>query len=568
MTDPETTSTTTPSGTGLPVALDRFAAALGAANVSADPDRLREFRDPYAHPAWTDHQPAAVVAPASTAEVQEVVRIAAETGVHLWPISQGRNNGYGGPAPRLGGGVVVNLRRMNRILEIDPDLAYAVVQPGVRFFDLFEEIRRRRLPLWPSIPDLGWGSIVGNTLDYGIGFTPLGDHQARQCGMEVVLADGSVLRTGLGAMTTARTGALRKYSYGPSADGIFMQSNLGIVTEMGCWLVPEPEVYVAGDVIVERPDDLRMLIDTVRPLLLDGTIPNHPIVYNTALIAGALSDVPRSHWQSDPGPLTDAALAKMRHETDCGAWFMRFALYGPAAVVDHQQALCEQAFAKIPAARAAFRRLPGSRAVETILGQASTPPAAGPAGAVARLRQQSDSTQAGIPSLDLLEHLSWDEQGAGGHLDYSPVAPLDGRSAEDLCVFLDQSCRDVGVDFAVSLMLTPRAMIAVVSLWFATADETATRSAHQAVRSLVKLGAERGYGAYRTHLAHMDDVASTYGWNDHAALRLSERLKDVLDPHGVLAPGKQGIWPASMREPTRRPMPPLGSGTPVDGTVH
>jgi 4-cresol dehydrogenase (hydroxylating) flavoprotein subunit len=552
---------------GLDVAVERFAAALGAEHVTTDPLQVRQFRDPYAHPAWVEHQPAAVVSPASTEEVQEVVRIAAGTGVHLWPISQGRNNGYGGPAPRVGGGVVVNLRRMNRILELDAELAYAVVQPGVRFFDLFEEIRRRRLPLWPSIPDLGWGSIVGNTLDHGIGFTPLGDHQARQCGMEVVLADGSLLRTGLGAMTTARTGALRKYSYGPSADGIFMQSNFGIVTEMGCWLVPQPEVYVAADVVVERDEDLAALVEAVRPLLLDGTIPNHPIVYNTALVAGALSDVPRSHWQQEPGPLTQETLLQMRAETGCGAWFMRFALYGPAAVVDAQQALCEQALARVPSARTSLRRMDGATAVDELLERArSHTPPAGPDGAVARLRQQSDSTQAGVPSLDLLEHLSWDEQGAGGHLDYSPVAPLDGRSAQDLCDFLDGACRDLGVDFAVSLMLTSRVMIAVVSLWFATADEAGTRAAYTTVRSLVHRGAEQGYGAYRTHLEHMDDVAATYDWNDHAGLRLAERLKDVLDPQGVLAPGKQGIWPGSMRDPADRPLRPLGTHV-DDGTV-
>jgi 4-cresol dehydrogenase (hydroxylating) len=41
-----------------------------------------------------------------------------------------------------------------------------------------------------SVPDLGWGSIVGNTLDHGVGYTPTGDHVGQQCGMEVVLACG------------------------------------------------------------------------------------------------------------------------------------------------------------------------------------------------------------------------------------------------------------------------------------------------------------------------------------------------------------------------------------------
>jgi 4-cresol dehydrogenase (hydroxylating) len=236
--------------------------------------------------------------------------------------------------------------------------------------------------------------------------------------------------------------------------------------------------------------------------------------------------------------------------------------------VELQQHMCTQAFASVPSARTTFRPLAGRTAVDTLLERARADvPAPGPAGAVERLRQQSDATQAGVPTLDLLEHLSWDEQGAGGHLDYSPLAPLDGRSARELCSFLDQACRACGVDFAVSLMLTPRAMIAIVSLWFATADEAGTRSAYETIKTLVREGAARGYGAYRTHLEHMDDVAATYGWNDHAALRLSERIKDVLDPQGVLAPGKQGIWPKSMRDPAKRPLLPLGThATPVKAT--
>jgi 4-cresol dehydrogenase (hydroxylating) len=45
----------------------------------------------------------------------------------------------------------------------------------------------------------------------------------------------------------------------------------------------------------------------------------------------------------------------------------------------------------------------------------------------------------------------------------------------------------------------------------------------------------------------MDDIAAMYGFNDHALQRLNERIKDALDPKGILAPGKQGIWPAGLR---------------------
>jgi FAD/FMN-containing dehydrogenase len=64
---------------------------------------------------------------------------------------------------------------------------------------------------------------------------------------------------------------------------------------------------------------------------------------------------------------------------------------------------------------------------------------------------------------------------------------------------------------------------------------------------LIREAAAAGYGEYRTHISFMDQIARTYGWNNGAMLKLNELLKDALDPRGILAPGKQGIWPSRYR---------------------
>ena len=127
--------------------------------------------------------------------------------------------------------MLVNLRNMNRVLEINHELAYAVVEPGLRWFDLADALLEAGGDLWTSLPDIGWGSPIGNAVENGVGFTPLGDHASNLCGLEVVLPDGEVIRTGFGAQTDNPSWHCYQHGIGPSISGLFRQSNFGIVTK-------------------------------------------------------------------------------------------------------------------------------------------------------------------------------------------------------------------------------------------------------------------------------------------------------------------------------------------------
>lgn len=89
---------------------------------------------------------------------------------------------------------------MNKMLNIDAENASCLVEPGVTNFALYEEIQRRQLPLWIDSLDLGGGSVLGNAIDRGVGYTLYGVHFGNHCGMEVVLPAGDLVRTGMGAM--------------------------------------------------------------------------------------------------------------------------------------------------------------------------------------------------------------------------------------------------------------------------------------------------------------------------------------------------------------------------------
>ena len=230
---------------------------------------LNLYRDAYSpfKGEAEDRVPSAAVAPDTVEQVQAIVRIANRYRLPLWTIATGRNLGYGGSAPAYSGSVVVDLKRMNRILEVNDKTHYAVVEPGVSYFDLYRYIQEHKLNVWIDPADPGWGSPVGNALERGGGRTPMRDHWNAVCGLEVVLANGEVLRTGMGGLPNSEVWHQYKYGFGPIVDGLFSQSNFGIVTRMGLWLMPAPEGYRDGRVMVAQHDDLVPFMETYAYLM-------------------------------------------------------------------------------------------------------------------------------------------------------------------------------------------------------------------------------------------------------------------------------------------------------------
>ena len=159
-----------------------------------------------------DRRPSGVVYPASTSDVQAIVRVANDYHVPLYSFSTGENQGMGLRSPIRDAQIVVDVgARMNRILEIDETLCFAAIEPGVTYHQMYEELGRRGHTLMMDTtsgpPD---GGIVGNTLDKGAGYTPYFDHFGMSCGMEAVLGNGRVLRTADGASPGAHTWHLAK----------------------------------------------------------------------------------------------------------------------------------------------------------------------------------------------------------------------------------------------------------------------------------------------------------------------------------------------------------------------
>lgn len=507
-------------------ALEAFRAVVGSEHVLTGDDAL-EFRDPFWHKSWSEYDAAAVVQPASVNEVQAIVRLANEHRVPIWTTSQGRNNGYGGSSPRVAGSVVMNLRRMNRVLEIDGELGYAVVEPGVSWAELCAAISASGHRLMASIPDLGWGSVIGNSLEHGFTYMPYGSDFAAPCGMEVVLANGELLRTGMGAMPDNSCFHLYRRAFGPMLDQFFMQSNFGIVVRMGLHLMPSPEVVAPIWLNVPRETDLIPLIDTVRRLRLDRTFEGVVRMYNTLLFASLLAE--RTRWYNGDGATPDHIIDQIANDLGLGRWSLHTALWEDNAIADY----------KLAKVKAAFEQIPGAEIRTTKLAPED----------VAELGSPSDRVLAGVPQMEFLTMLRWYGTDAGAHLGNGPIAPMVGTEAFRLHTLVrDLIEKEQGQDyFASPMAISPRSyMHACGAIWDVSSEEETQRS-YVTCKRITEEAAKAGFAEYRAHLDVMDLVADTFSFGDHSYRRFLERIKDAVDPNGILAPGKQSIWPATFR---------------------
>ena len=500
--------------------LQAFQSVVGSDWVLASDLDRDTYADVYSPGPEEDHAPAAAVAPADTEQVRALVRLANEHRIPLWPISRGKNLGYGAAAPRMPGTVVIDLGRMRKILEVDPRLGYCVVEPGVSFFDLHEHIVANDMPLWMSVPGNAWGSVMGNALERGFGYTNYGQHTRNICGMEVVLPDGDLVRTGMGALEGGQAWHLFPYGFGPSWDQMFVQSSLGIVTKMGLWLAPEPEASLSLSMAAPHEEDIGWIVETIQPLRMSGLITQSQFVPSWLGKMSLMGQ--RSQFYTGPGAMPDEVVQKILKDHGLGYWSVNVRFYDNEKVNAAKAEVVKQAFAKHtdqPFTEHVWRR--GDPVVPM-------------------------DPSFGVPSAVPLQMANW-TGGRGGHLGFSPVVPPTKEHVLGQLKRTRERFAQFGFDFYASFTIQERYANNIAMILYDRDDPEQVKRTREMFPLLVEDARKAGYGEYRTHLTWMDTVAGTFDFNDHAQRRLNEKVKDALDPNGILSPGKQGVWPKAYR---------------------
>ena len=565
-------------------ALRAMEAVVGTAHLLADDATMERYaRSTAARPV----RPLAVVRPAGAGEVAQLVRIAAAHRLAVYPLSTGKNWGYGDACAVGAAQVILDLSRMNRIVQVDAELAYAVIEPGVTQRQLSDFLRDNGYPLWADCTGAGPDtSYVGNIMERGFGHSPYGNRLQHVAGMQVVLASGEVLDTGFGHYRQARATHLFPYGVGPFLDGLFTQSNMGIVTRLGIWLMPQAACVNHFLCSVPAHGDIAAVVDALRPLRLDGTLRSILHIANDLRVlsggrvfprdeaapagraasgSGAESG-PQSGAESeaeqgagcgaDAGPgCTPAPSSRLAPElrarlcAGLGAWTVSGALYGSKAQVALARAAVKHAL-RGTRGRARFvseRGLKWGALAGRLLGNT---------GAGQRLRTRVALGESlfemnrGVPNGRFLAGAYWRRRGGlpsgfpegadpardgCGLLWVSPVLPLRGEDMLTVYALAEAQFEHYGFDlFATFSMINERTLGGVLTVAYDRDDpeEAArARACHDAVFAQML---EAGYIPYRAGnhaMAALDPDGDSY-WRTVAA------LKAALDPQGILAPGR------------------------------
>lgn len=482
-------------------AITRWRGLLGADAVTTDQDGLDALLR-----NTTGYGPRSIVAalrPATVDDVVAVVRIARETGVPLYPYSTGKNWGLGSRVPPRDGCALLDLGALNRIRAVNEKHHYAIIEPGVTQQQLGSYLREHGLRLLLNVTGSSpKSSVLGNAVERGTGFRNHRTEDVR--GVEVVLGTGELVRTGYwGNDDNLREAHHYKYGMGPYLDGLFTQSNYGVVTSAVVNLVPVQESMRM--LMFTFPDPrLADAIDTVSNLFRDRTL--HSIVH----------------------VFNDKRILTMSSSTESATWTGVTAIDGTAGYVAFAQEELKAALAPLGGTVTFFSQEDMAGADPMIDGMFRVHSGESNGvfmqGLFHTLGDGSDVTDP--DDLDATRY---------GMLACMPFLPADGPVVTEAVALVEKVCAEH--DLVPAIALNPvdaNALESVINVYFDTTDAEQVRNAQACSAALHRALYEDGFRFYRVDIANMAYLTG----QDTPIWAAGELLKNALDPDHVIAPGR------------------------------
>lgn len=488
--------------------------------------------------------------PANVAEVQDIVRSARARGAALYPISTGLNWGYGSASPPRDGIELLDLSRMNAILNedrISTAHPVALIQPGVTQGQLADFLARHCPQLSFNVTGSARAtSLLGNALDRGVGY--LGPRHLDLFGLEVVTGTGELIYTGFRRLGEESPLAhCHPAGLGPMLDGLFLQGNSGIVTSACFRLQPRRPRHVAVSLVLRPDASLGQLIEILSALkreqVLTGVVHSGNRPRGRVSLMHGVAEYLQQHCGID-----GEHLGRMAEEVAAavapGEWVALGGVTGTRRQV--QAALHEiRRRTRAVATLRVFDEARLNLGYSVMHALRALPWARRQAAAINAIRPLH-GLALGRPTDAAIDNLLWrfgrtdltaarlDESNCG-LIFINPALPMDGAFVEEALRAFEAVARAYEHVLYVTVNVeTDNSLVAVINLLFDRSDDAervrAQRCADAIYAEIRRLGLE----VYRARVDMMDQVVdpSSSHWQAVA------RVKAAFDPDGVIAPGR------------------------------
>lgn len=487
----------------------------------------------------------AILYPVSVNEIKACLTIAIQYKIPLYPVSTGNNWGYGSPLPVTENCAILNLSKMTKIINFDPETGIITLEPGVTQRQLAHFLDENNyaylIPVTGAGPDC---SILGNAIERGYGITPYADHFSSMMSLEAVLADGSIYKPMLSQLGNSSLDSLYKWGIGPYIDGLFTQSNFGIVTQMTICLAPKPKRVEAFFFSVRDTDDFQNIILKIKKVLgefqgITGSIN----LMNQHRVLAMTEVYPKENLLD--GLIPDAKLKQMASHRQIMLWTGVGALYGNTRVIKAVKKEIRKIL-KPEAKRLVFLTQHKTQGLLHLINKI-------PKLNKSIIQETFDTLNktlqlfTGRPSEIALPLAYWisgkkpsegepmkpDKDGCG-LIWYSPLVPMQADKVVEFSAMVIRICKKHKIEPLITLTsISDRCFDSTIPILFDKTNETSVRRAQQCYDELFDTGRHSGFVPYRLGVQAMHKLTQYQSVPD-----FNKKIKAAIDPHNIIAPGR------------------------------
>jgi len=488
-----------------------------------------------------------ILIPKSTQEVQEIVRIARKYKTPLYPISGGKNWGYGSSSPVEKTSFIVDLSKMNKIRNFDAELGVVTVEPGVTQQDLYEFFKKNGDQF--MVPTTGAGpsaSILGNALERGYGLTPHSDHFEAITSFNAVLPNGDLYKPALEELGGKKINKLFKWGLGPYLDGLFTQGNFGIVTEGTILIARRPESISTFFFSLKDDASLEGAIKAIRTIKEElGQNTGAINLMNARRVLSMIEPFPKNEM-NDQNVISDEIIKQLSKKHLITEWTGFGAIYGKKEMTKVIRKIIKKTLkpyikrinfiseSTIKTARYSRFIFPGyykntlkqkldflASALQNVSGvpsQVALP--------LAYLRSSKN------PNMNTIVNPAFDNCGLIWHAPLVPLTPIDVRKHVEI---INDICPKHNINPLITLTIfSEQCCDSTIPLLFDKEDSQDELTAKACHNELLKVEGREGYLPYRLGVDKMKEIIDP----ELPCWKFSKALKESIDPDQIIAPGR------------------------------